>query len=396
MKPPLLIVSAGAETLAASLVQWASKQKERDVYIFSLNDPSIFDKLKFRIKHCKNPSREFVKAELEEYINEIYAKLNIPVSALASEDDSHGLLISIQEKLTDRVRVSRCHAIRNGGLSKAEVFEELKKNNLAELMPPTVVVRQISDLYKLENALGSDFVIKPDHKPWKRVISGAGKLYRSFEIKKYRGEIDGLLGQGQPWIAQKKMRPFPDGERCVWVARGTDFILTGEYIERLKYPAHGGSGCWVQTNPTSSQLSDRAKLIADALDLHGIAEIPFLLDENNEPRMLEINSRPWLQTELIEYAGVDIIGLCVDAIEGQPSRQKYETPLARKADWIQIERFLSAVITGDGHGRWENLKKLITALRNRPMYALWSIKLHGVRWQFFRRLVSRILPKKQY
>lgn len=385
---PLVIVSSGAEVLSSYLVEWAFKSKYDNLTIIALNKKSILDDMGFTVHHIDDVERDHALDQLIKKLDEIAKKNDSPVISLASDDDSHGLLIDAKKILGGKINISACRALENGGLSKAEVFSYLKNIGLSHMAAKTIIVNNEAELDELHQHFEGEFIIKPDQKPWKKNLQCGIKILQHTEINQNREEIKTSLKSGTPWVAQEKLRPFPDGERGVWVVRNSLGSVIGEHVEPIKYPAAGGSGTWVKSTPTTSQISPIATQIADTLDLHGLGEISFLLDANAQPKMLEINSRPWLQTELIEKAGYEIVQAGIAAINETPLPPKTDY---HQADWLHLERMLLAILKNDGLGSLENTKSLFKALRQKPRLAVWSNTLPSIRARYINMIFSKLM-----
>ncbi len=385
---PLVIVSSGAEVLSSYLVEWAFKSNYNNLTIIALNKKSILDGMGFSVHHIDDIERAHALDQLIKKLDEIANKNDEPVASLASDDDSHGLLIDAKKILGDKIKISSCRALEYGGLSKAEVFTYLQNTGLDHLAAKTIIVNNEKELDELYKHFEGEFIIKPDQKPWKKNLQRGIKILHHAEINQNREEINAFLTSGTPWIAQEKLSPFTDGERGVWIARNSRGSVTGEHVELIKYPAAGGSGAWVKSTPPTGEISRIATQIADTLDLHGLAEISFLLDVNAQPKILEINSRPWLQTELIETAGYDIVQAGIAAI--------IETPLPprtvyHQADWLHLERMLLAILKNDGLGSFKNTKSLFKALSQKPRLAVWSNTLPSIRARYINMIFSKLI-----
>lgn len=385
---PLVIVSSGAEILSSYLLEWVVRSRHENFSAIALNKKSMLDGMGFPVHHIDDYKRTRALEKFIKKLDEIAKENNNPVISVASDDDSHGLLIDAKKVLGNKIKISTCYALENGGLSKAEVFNYLKKANLDHLAAKSVIVYHERELDGLCEHFDGEFIIKPDQKPWKKNLQHGVKIFHGTEISQNREEISALLKSGTPWLAQERLKPFPDGERCVWVARNSLGCVTGEYVEHIKYPAAGGSGTWVKAIPTAGETSHIAAQIADVLDLHGLAEIPFLLGFNGTPKMLEINSRPWLQTELIETAGYDIVQAGLAAINESPIPPKTDY---HQADWLHLERMLLAILKNDGLGTIGNAKSLFRALRQKPRLAVWSNTLPSIRSRYINIIFSKLM-----
>lgn len=84
---------------------------------------------------------------------------------------------------------------------------------------------------------------------------------------------------------------------------------------RLMYPPEGGVGVWNET-VVRPDLLELAFVLLRALNWHGPAQVEFLVNERNEPCLIEINGRFWGTLDLAIAAGIDFPSLtCLLAID---------------------------------------------------------------------------------
>ena len=283
--------------------------------------------------------------------------------------------------------MSRCRQLARGGLDKAELFGALERKGLSQWTAPTRVLRAPEDVAAVLTEWHGEVVFKPAYKPWSRNLEGGRKLYTRDELDTpaTRREMEASWRQGQAWVAQPKLAPLAGHERSACVVRGDGF-LCAEVVELVKYPSGGGSACWVRTQPDSRLLSGAAEAIASALDLVGLAEMSFLAGPDGEPRLLELNIRPWLQVELLLHAGFDILDASMQAAATGHVPGRAVT--LRDADWVSVERLLAKFASGDGP-RLKTLRTLARALRAKPVCSVWSSDVKGLRMRWTRRMLAK-------
>ena len=96
----------------------------------------------------------------------------------------------------------------------------------------------------------------------------------------------------------------------------------------LMYPAHGGVGVWNRT-VKRPELIDLAFALLRELNWHGPAQVEFLVDQDDQPHLIEINGRFWGTLALATEAGIDFASLtCEMAQNGDVEREfDYEVGL---------------------------------------------------------------------
>jgi len=393
---PILIVSGGSETITATLVRWA-RQRSIPVQLFAITVPSLFRDYLPAVEavECGVGTFEEAGVQLAERINSLVTRFGSPIIALPTDDDSLDLLLQARNEIGDGVRVSRAKALTVGGLSKAELFDRISAAGLHGDIAPTIVVRCEADLVEAKKRWGDAFILKPDRKPWRGSVPGGAKVLSSGEdVSKNIAQIRKDLADGRPWIAQQKLGLLAGAERSACGVYLDGFHCYAEVAELMKYPARGGSAIWVTTNPGSTELRRAAERILSTIEAEGLFEMSFLADEAGRPRLIELNPRPWLQVELLQAAGVDAVGTTIAVLEGTPSSQR--TPEPEKRDWINVERFILKIASGDPPGRVASLRALFRAAARFPIVAMWThVDMEiRTRWMFtltakaFRKLSS--------
>lgn len=389
----ILLVSGGAETVSASIVGWAYS-RNTEVRVFSLRPKSLLEGLP-GVRETLTPratsGREELLESLCSFVQRIHAETGEAVICLPSEDDSLGLLLDAHARLPHIVLMSRCRSLRRGGLDKAELFSTLTDRGLSEWIAPTKVIRSWEDVERACATFPAPLIFKPACKPWGRNLQGGGKLFGEDQIGSAyaRFELEASWDAGEAWVAQPKLQPLEGHERSACVVRGNGLAYT-EVVELFKYPARGGSACWVRTQPHSTLLREATEAITSALDLVGMAELSFLADADGKPRLLELNTRPWLQMELLLHSGFDIIEAAIGALT-QSGCRPFQ-PELRETDWISLERLCAKFLRGDG-ARSATLADISSALCHSPLISMWSSTVPGLRARWIRWLARRLVSQ---
>lgn len=388
----VLIVSGGAESVTVDLLQWAA-DRGVDVEVHVIVRPSLFAPKFPTARVVESIGSDFngVLAGLVRHAQALLDSGIETIVGLPTEDDSAELLIRAMDVLGPRLRVSGGRSLPLGGLSKAELFDQLKAHALQEDIAPTIVVRTLDDLARAEKEWAGDFILKPDRKPWGASIPGGAKLLSNdLDRLKYIDAIERDLARGKPWIAQRKLSSIEGAERsacCVVAASGT--VCYVEVAELEKYPSRGGSAVWVKTTPDTQRLRLASDRILSALKAEGVFELSFLADQHGRPRLIELNARPWLQIGLLQGSGVDFIGSTVAVLSGQAPANA--TDNAAERHWVSLERFALKLISGDSPGRARTAIAMLRAISRRPIVAVWSSRLPRVRWRWAVAMMRRAL-----
>lgn len=131
---------------------------------------------------------------------------------------------------------------------------------------------------------------------------------------------------------------------------------------------------------------DISRQIAEAIQLKGMCELSFLSDEHGRPRLLELNTRPWLQVDLIEKSGFPIITETLAALRNQPL-QEYAGIQDR--NWIQPERLFLSLVTGDCGPRLATARKIVPAMNARTIYPVYGSALPKIKKKWVLRSLRR-------
>lgn len=393
MSTPILLVSGGAESVSIAIAEWAIAAGRR-LIVYSLVGKSLIEGVRGveRTVYAPSADRAEVVEDLRGVIVRLYAATGAPLVAFPSEDDSLGLLLQLSTELGEQVlSCSRCRALPGGGLDKAELFSCLESAGLGAYIADTIAVRSEDDVSKARTVLGEDMVVKPSSKWWGANLQGGAKTHSGDELvaiapaQERRRDFD----VGRPWVAQRRLGALAGGERSACVVRdGSGALRYAEVVEWMKYPVRGGSACIVETQPDSLALHEATCKILSAVDAVGIVELSFLADEMGCPRLLELNVRPWLQIDLLQWAGFDLLGDAEDALRWK-GIEAAEVRV-RRATWVSVERILLKIARGDGGSRWKTFASALRALSKRPRVSTWSTRLPGVRWRWVLRNLRRV------
>ena len=315
------------------------------------------------------------------------------LACFATEDRGLRCLNEWRDDILPLAEFARARALRMGGLDKAEIFTALADE------PASARTRVLSDPSEVDavlDELGDDTVFKPALKPWDMDLSTLGngaKVVTRREGESGRAlckRLEAAWPLSARWVAQPRLREYADGERGAWVAGVPGGYVGIGFVERLKHPRSGGTGCWVEAGGDPALVAP-AKRVLSSIDFVGLAEVPFLLDDSGMPRLLELNARAWLQVGLAERAGLPVAAIAYQALTGAVLPTK--TCLA-PASWINIERALLAIWADPARGK--RVRQLWRAWRrDGAELAMYSDASWRIRVRWLTRIGGALLSGRQ-
>lgn len=109
----------------------------------------------------------------------------------------------------------------------------------------------------------------------------------------------------------------------------------GEFsYERVKeYPLSGGPTV-VGESTDDEKAKQHAKALLKEADWMGPAEVEFILDKDETPKLLEVNPRFWMPIELAISSGVDFPNLIADLIQEKELKPVREYEVGVKYRWV--------------------------------------------------------------
>lgn len=389
-----VIFSGGAEIVSVSIAQ-ALESAGMPYAVISLVRHSLLRHAKGCVSLTDLSNVVADPPRLRERLLDVLAQLSERagrrVVVFATED---GSLRCLNEFAPDVLKVAefpRAKALRYGGLDKAELFEYLAASAAARHIPPTEVIDDIEQARGALLRLGGDAVFKPALKPLNMDLSSmrGAKIVTRANARESEASLLERLSRAWPmsqkWVVQSRLQPYEMGERGIWAVRDTGGLASMEFVERWKFPAQGGSGCWVETQHGDSFVP-AAVSILDAIDYVGLAELPFLRDAAGQGRLLEINARAWLQIGLAEGSGMPMLLRTLHALSGEPFVA--EPSRMRATTWINIERALMAAANGSQGARLTAFASLGKAVMRRPIFAIYSSSVRGVKISWLGRVCA--------
>jgi predicted ATP-grasp superfamily ATP-dependent carboligase len=343
-----------------------------------------------------NPTR--LRDRLLDVLTQLSERAGRRVVVFATED---GGLRCLNEFSADVLKVAefpRAKALRYGGLDKAELFEYLATSAAARYIPLTEVIGDIEQAEGALLRLGGDAVFKPALKPFDMDLSsmlGAKIVTRASPVESTTSLLERLHKAwpvSRQWVVQSRLQPYETGERGIWAVRGAGSLASVEFVERWKYPAKGGTGCWVETLQGDSFVSAAATIL-DAIGYVGLAELPFLRTADGHGRLLEINARAWLQVGLAEHSGMPVVLKTLHALSSEPLAGVPNS--FQPAVWINIERAMLAAASGSQGSRGRAFVALGKVLMQRHVLAVYSSSVRGVRMRWVGRVFAAVWSRLQ-
>lgn len=189
--------------------------------------------------------------------------------------------ISILEKIVD----------------KSQLMQFAMSNNIPA--PKTICVNSHEDIYEIQNILKFPVIIKPTNEN-----SGKGivRVDSPEMIEEIYERTQSLYG---PPIIQEYI---PHKRRYTVAAlnsKDNSVLRICIIHDKRIYPLNTGPACFVET-VENMEIMDLTCDIVKSLNLWGISELDFVIDERDEkPKLLEINPRFWGSVQCAISAGVD-------------------------------------------------------------------------------------------
>ncbi|MFQ5499452.1 MAG: ATP-grasp domain-containing protein [Candidatus Zixiibacteriota bacterium] len=171
--------------------------------------------------------------------------------------------------------------------------------------PETVFIDESTDVEALAHNVSFPAVIKP------RCSATAGKAGWTKLGVNYVWSTEELIGRIRQW---DRSIPYPLIQRRVIGPGCGAFYLcdhgkrvAGFFHRRVREkPPSGGVSVLRESVPVDKRMDDYATRLLAALQWHGVAMVEFKIDEDDDlPKLMEINGRFWGSLQLAIDAGVD-------------------------------------------------------------------------------------------
>jgi hypothetical protein len=391
-----VILSGGAEIVSVAIAQALSTAR-MPFAVLALRPNSLLQGADCDSFIDLSDTRRVPLPQLRERLlgalSDLRARVGRPLVIFATEDGGLRCLHEFAEDVLKLGEFPRARLLRFGGLDKAELFEFLGRGPASVHVPTTEVVDDIVQAEGVFSRLGVNAIFKPALKPLDMdlsVMAGAKVVTQTDPGESMASVVERLRRAwhlSSRWVAQPRLIPYDIGERGAWAVRGASSLATIEFVERWKYPAQGGTGCWVETCE-GNEFRPAAAVILDALDYVGLAELPFLRAPDGTGRLLELNARAWLQTGLAERSGLPVLLRSVQALSGE--HESWPMPETKPHVWVNIERAVAAAVSGNAGPRLAAMAQLIGVLLKRPILAIYSDSVHGARKRWIGRVLSLV------
>lgn len=394
-----VILTGGSEVISTALVE-ALSQTKTSMAIVSLVPGSIlrnaipgtpYAELDWPPKNSQSAAEQLIRV-----LAGWGAGPEKPWSIFPTEDGGLRLLLEQKKRIETVGRFCHAQSLQLGGLDKAELFNWLDQQGHSSIIAPTQIVSSPQELREAINFLGGDCVIKPALKPLSMQLTGMpAKAFMTKDFDDLTALCKVLTAAwslSSRWVVQTRLETPAIGEAVFWGVRDASGHISGiTAVERMKQPKYGGTGCWVETkNSLFDRLLPPARTILNAINFIGICELEFLVDAAGQFRLLELNSRPWLQIGLTQAAGAPLVSMAAHVLQGS----EVEPVAPRdKANWINIERLLVASLSGEQGPRFKTLRHSLRIIRDADTVAIYSSPLPHVKFRWLWKMTCKAVRR---
>lgn len=397
---PVLLLSAGSEVITLSLVEELARAGA-PIALAAFGQTSLLARSSCLYAYCEiawPDTPEHAVRALIDWLGPIVERAGAPLVAFATDDAVLRLLLEHRRELEPYLLVPRAHALSMSGLDKAELFEFLCAQGAAELAPPSCVLQSLAELPAAIARLGPELVLKPALKPYRidLALDRAGrKLLATWEYEtaeSFRRALADSWDFSPRWLAQARLHAPPDGEAVVYVIRvpGGETRLVSA-VARWKHPPVGGTGCVVETLPNPA-LEAAARRLAELIDLQGLAEFEYLVDDSGSFKVLDVNVRAWLQVALAGVAGLPVAALTWRALAGG-TLELPPDPTGRSRSWVMPERLLLSLVAGSPSSRFVAARRALGYVARADYVPVHHSALGGVRRAWYGRMLRALLRR---
>ncbi len=378
-KVPAVILSGGSEIVSVALVEELVAHGI-PIILVALGRSSLLrgavPGMRYREMAWPPPSAEVGATTLLRVLKEMGADTSQRWPVFATEDGGLRLLMEQRDTLGEYLAIGGAAALRLGGLDKAELFDGLFAAGIADYAAPTVILNEPSEIPGALAALGGDCILKPALKPLSMDMAGMpSKVLASNKYRTAASLVDAaasVWSLSERWILQTRLKTPIIGETVWWgVTGGPACSQPGILaVNKWKQPRVGGSGCWVCIAPKLGMELDMTTRDALRRIGHlGLVEVEYLVDRAGGWRLIELNSRPWLQIGLPFSAGVPLATAAYRVLLGEDPGQ---LPTPDTGCWANPERLVLAAFSGEYGRRWSALCTALAALRGATTTAIYG------------------------
>lgn len=392
MKKPAIILSGGSEVISIAVAEELIENGV-NIAVISLVKNSILkglNVLNFSEIEWPPKNEKLCINQIIEFALDVGASCNNKLPIIPTEDGGLRFLFEHALELGEYFLFGGASKLSYSGLDKAEFFNYLKGNILCT---NTVSVQSIDEAIKGVENFNKNCIIKPSIKPLSMNMNGMNS--KAIEISpddnygKIIQNLESVWSISETWILQPKLKVPETGEYGVWFVRskqGVIHSLAG--TELWKQPKFGGTGCWVKSlGNVDSELFPKVSDLLSELDFVGIGEISFLLDDNRNYKLVELNARPWLQVGLAKVAGFSMIyaHYCVLLDSEMPKSNPQKDKV-----WVNLERMLLAAGSGEYGSRISALWMVFKVLCRADYIAVWNSRIPYLRYRWIRNIIFKV------
>ncbi|MDM8514654.1 hypothetical protein QUF76_00510 [Desulfobacterales bacterium HSG16] len=234
--------------------------------------------------------------------------------------------------------------------NKASLAEEAKKNGIG--VPEMMVVKG-GDIDFTEESQWNFFpaVIKPLY--GYMVFTGAGFKTEIIKDKKQLLQmVSKQCTSGMPHLIQE-MIPGSDENVvsvCCYISRSCKPLGVSSFKKICQSPEGNGIGILVKSEFLPISLEERLVRFLCDIGFYGLAEAEFKLDENDgQYKLIEINTRPWLQIDLAARCGCNLGYISFADLCGLSETETVKKPANAGMYWVFELPFINHVIRKKKH-----------------------------------------------
>lgn len=312
--------------------------------------------------------------------------------AFASEDGSLRFLLENSHTLQSLLKIYPKSNLRYGGLDKAEFFSSL--SNKLSCLAESYVFSDFDRLVAFLAQKNSDYIIKPAMKPCSMSLGELGKKVFQYHagVRSDLGLLERSWFISEQWVVQKPLLTGEGAEISWYGARLHSGKIVGMTArEERKYPAMGGSACYVCL-VENQRLCELAESVLKACDFIGMAEISFLQDSNGDWKVIELNPRPWLQIGLADTAQPPLsYGHYRDACHRDYDQQMFGIVVPYGNSWVCPERLIAHLLTKRHSPLLKEWLFVISALWRANYKTIYSTSGLSVKFAWLLRLLKKVL-----
>lgn len=221
-------------------------------------------------------------------------------------------------------------------LDKAETLKLAKEAGIP--IPPTWFPEE-TDIETMKSEVEYPALIRA------RRSSGSRGIRRVDAPSEFEENYESVANEyGTPFV-QKYIDKQGYTTACILLDDDSDAIATFSYERIKEYPLSGGPTVVGKSTFDDEAIEAAVKLL-QAGDWYGPAEVEFILDDNREARLLEVNPRFWMPVQLAISSGVDYPWYVARLAQGNEVKTSREYTIGQMYHWILPNEMLHTLACG--------------------------------------------------